>query len=151
MPLEDHNNRLTAYSNNGQSLRELLEFSDSLNNFREALQFTDFDNIRGIDVWLLNCMIAVMAISTNWKEYEKIENFVLQHFLSTNGLEADARIDLYTFGLQRYASLSQSLQAAELGCPFFPLELESKDIQNKVEYNRDGRIPIRIGTVYSLI
>ena len=92
-----------------------------------------------------------MAISTNWKEYEKIENFVLQYFLSTNALEADARIDLYTFGLQRYASLSQSLQAAKLGCPFSPLEFESKDIQNTLEYSRDGRIPIRIGTLYSLL
>ena len=150
----DHSNRLTAYTNNGQSLRELGNLSDSLDNFRKALLFTDLKKINELDVWLLNCMIAVMSISTTWKDYEQIEQLVLKNFASTEGLEPESRIDLYTFGLQRYASLAQSLQAAKLACPFFPMELQNQEQEYAREHSSSSsssssrNTTIRIGTIY---
>ena len=150
---QDRSNRLTALSNNGQCLRELGRLSDSLDNFREALQFTNKNEIDALDVWLLNCMIAVMAISSTWRDYEKVEELVLRHFASAKGdmIEADGLylyldgLDLYTFGLQRYASLPQSLQAAKLGCRYFPLQFFDKGVQHDVEHTRSEDMAIRIG------
>ena len=44
-------------------------------------------------------MIAVMAISSTWRDYEKVEELVLRHFASAKDdmIEADGRLDLYTF------------------------------------------------------